>query len=286
MKKTSTTKRSILRISCFALMACAILVPTGIARAEVLMLDFGPSSSTQNPVGPASTAHGGEGIVTDMSWNKITAGNSDVSAGNLVFADGSTASGIALDTGVETASGSYAIDWSSSVVTQMSGSSGAPKYARGPVIRDYMRGGYGGPMETFDRMIAIRISGLAPGEYDVYAIATDSYMQADSNVQYGATFDLYVGADNGQATTNLQGFANGRVTNLGSKWIDGDTYWRTNVSVGAGENLVIGSERIEPWWGRRGQFNAIQIVPTPEPATMSLLGLGGVVALLRRRRKT
>ena len=34
----------------------------------------------------------------------------------------------------------------------------------------------------------------------------------------------------------------------------------------------------------RGALNSIQIVPIPEPATMAMLGIGGLAALLRRRK--
>jgi hypothetical protein len=69
----------------------------------------------------------------------------------------------------------------------------------------------------------------------------------------------------------------------------GNTYFDLGPGVGVGTNFLGGYFQIQndpnnPVNAGRVVFDHITITPTPEPATLALLGLGMVTLLLRRRR--
>jgi hypothetical protein len=66
-----------------------------------------------------------------------------------------------------------------------------------------------------------------------------------------------------------------------STWVNGQNYALVSLDVEVGEDVVL---MLDPMTEgeARGFINTLQIVP--EPATMSLLALGGLAVLRRRRR--
>lgn len=107
----------------------------------------------------------------------------------------------------------------------------------------------------------VTISGLAAGAYDVYTYAW--------------------APDSGTFITSVT--VGGAALTSGGAWpgvpTSGITHTQHVANVGAGQNLVINVATSSGF----GSLNGVQIAPVPEPATLSLLALGGI-AVLRRRR--
>lgn len=108
---------------------------------------------------------------------------------------------------------------------------------------------------------SIDITGLAVNSlWDVYVFG------ADSNEAAGSTFTI------GGTTLNNSGVPNATAT-----WTDGLNYSKfSSVDAGALGAFTITRDA--------GPINGFQLVLVPEPATLGLVGLGGLLMLVRSRR--
>ena len=137
------------------------------------------------------------------------------------------------------------------------------------------------------------IYGLEPGTYDVYVLgATTSAENRLHSISMGTASSTWDGTlgflDDGNFVANpdvrlVSAGALGSSTLTAAqcrdvdRWIPGQNYVVFPVTITSwNQYLVVTS------YGHNAAMNGIQIVPIPEPATMSLLVLGGL-ALLRRR---
>jgi len=249
------------------------------AECATLMLDFGGSTTTGSGQGAVGPGHF-EGLLTaaDDVWNPI--GTSDTSS--LVFSNGSPATGVSLDLGGETGTTTDVIGWSETrFATRNPGDGGLLDYQKNNVVRDYTRTNYSSTVA-----MGYRVTGLSPGLYYVYAAADDTYHLPGAG--NNTSFEVFLGTQTGGADTDYSGFISDVLENVDASgsYVRGDNYSRTLVKLGAGESLVIASERRGPSDGR-GQMNALQIMPIPEPAALAIWSLLGVLAAAagwRRRR--
>jgi len=117
------------------------------------------------------------------------------------------------------------------------------------------------------------ISGLAnSASYDIYLY----------NTHFGTAG--WFGTDYTIGTTTLNANDAGAPPTAtdGTGWTLGDDYVKFSVTSSA-SGVITGSWTTDAGGSTWGMLSGMQIVP--EPATMSLLGIGGLLALVRRRRK-
>jgi len=146
--------------------------------------------------------------------------------------------------------------------------------------------GFGGPSPfhsgntnlTGDRATAnnttatFTISGLAnSASYDIYLY----------NTHFGTAG--WFGTDYTIGTTTLNANDAGAPPTAtdGTGWTLGDDYVKFSVTSSA-SGVITGSWTTDAGGSTWGMLSGMQIVP--EPATMSLLGIGGLLALVRRKR--
>jgi len=131
-----------------------------------------------------------------------------------------------------------------------------------------------------DDVFTFTISGLANStSYDIYLYG--AYDSRTSIVNFATDFTI------GGVTKTAQALTSEPTTLDGTGWIENDHYVKfsvTSSSSGVITGTVSNHDDNDPnTTGDYGILSGMQIVP--EPATMSLLGIGGLLALVRRRRK-
>ncbi len=261
-----------------------------LAPDSAIQFDFGGTvggNYASGAIGPAHAANGGEAIIpeTRTTWNQVT--TSDISSG-LLFANGTPATGMGIDLGVEASGGagsttSQVIDFGfqDGLVSTSSGS--PPPHLSNHLGRNYLRAG------TNDQGIGAKVTGLEPGAYYVYVIADNpsSAVMIQGNVFVGV----------GDAAETLFDYSaiapeyleNNPASHSGtSTWLFEDNYARFVVTVGEGEAIYIVMDdaiRADTMAAQPGRFTGIQITLVPEPGSWLLLAVGGLAVLMVRRRR-
>lgn len=265
----------------------AALCFTGSLPAAVLMLDFGPTVAIDD-VGAANSLlnspyHTANVSFTQDDWNQVQ--TADIAAGGLLWADGTVATGIALNIGATTTTGKVlGLANTPSVNSALGSFTSTGVYADTSVGKDGISTGSG----TALRAVGFQLSGLATGAYDIFITARNTSLSG------ALTQNLYVGKAASAGTSfDFTGYATQSLAYANSSaatgsWSEGANYVKFSISITAGEVLNLASFGAAGT-DQRGFLNSVQIVSAiPEPSSFALFG--GAAALLfvagaRRRQR-
>ncbi len=308
------------------LVSACLALSGGFASAVSLMLDFGnpDPTATGNNINAGPDASGiyltlspGHALGTvpagHTSWNTITTSSPRT---DLVYGDGSEATGITLTLGQEASNGSGTISYSTGISSLALTGSGGGTSGRQALLHPAVDGNYGISIYGDTRAnstavgrdaffgggtsgtasvagtgtaVGLRVDGLAAGEYRVYVMArnTNSNDTGDRSMNIYATngassgtFDFSSLFHAQQANTT---YLTGDYTGQHAQFAEGENFVGIDVTIGDGESIFLAVDGANINLEARGFLNMVQIVPIPEPST-ALLGAFGFLALLRRRR--
>ena len=188
--------------------------------------------------------------------------------GGLLFADGSAATGVTIETG----EGVGAIDWSTPIDRgRNNNASGAGDIYDTALTGTWFFG-------VGNENLGVRVSGLAPGDYDVYSINREP-------VEPGRTYDVGIGvADTANLTDLAVTSLTGQATNA-TAFVDGHNFATERVTVTSTSDFI--TVIVDPTNAAFGTISGLQIVAVgvPEPSSFAvILGLG--VAVLTRRKRS
>ena len=279
-----------------ALILAAGVVVGGASPAHAAILLNG---STDSGTGTYPTAITPYAVPTDAIWNR----GGTAQFANVVNSDG-TAAGVTVVNdyvaGVS-ATNNSTLDFVNAPSTTANGgsttSADGNRFGVAPGKDFFFSGGSGGSSGTVG-LAGMRVSGLAPGTYDIYIAA--AYTGSTSANRVGGTNPsqqavwIFTGSANAidyDPTANtLGGVARTDLLENTSKstWTNGDNYALATVTItpqspslfiaSSGANTAISGTNGDV----RAFINFVQIVP--EPSSFGLL-LGGVMLVLRARRR-
>lgn len=241
----------------------------GQAYGSAILLDFGSTLYT----GTDSPGHA-DGLATGSTWNNVSG---DVASG-LVDENGAEVSGLAVDFGTGTLA---SISYTNAIKPLSVDHSAFPLWdddlGEDHIVRD-----------SGDPALAIAITGLTEGTYDFYFTG----FRGDGNLESNPTRDYDVRWTTSTTTvTDFSGLATNTLTNdnetTETDWIAGNNYITGQFTVTAsGEALYLYTDSPELVGAAPfiGVATSLSIVPIPEPASLVLLGLGGLLTLARHRR--
>ena len=238
----------------------ALLAATTSVQADTIQFDFGAPGGLETYVGNNAPA----GIASTV-WNGVFT-NQINPTGGFLFADSTPATGVTIETG----EGIGAIDWNAPIDRGRNNNASGS----GDIYDTALTGTwfFGAGNEN----IGVRVSGLAPGDYDVYSINREP-------TEPGRTYDVGIGvADTtdftGLAVTSLAGQATNATT-----FVDGHNFATERVTVTSTADFI--TVIVDPTNAAFGTISGLQIVAViPEPSSFAIiLGLG-VAGLTRRKR--
>ncbi|HEY0944177.1 MAG TPA: PEP-CTERM sorting domain-containing protein [Opitutaceae bacterium] len=262
------------------------------AHAQVLMLDFGPTSPTgaSTTNSPYHTAAGSS--FTDGTWNVV--GTADVTSG-LLFSNNTAATGVSVNLGKSTTT-TIALDSQPATSSALGSPTNTGVYSGTSVGTDGIFSG----SNTSNNSIGLQIGGLAAGTYDIYVTARNTNTGSDAT---GNSQTVYLGSSStsgnfdfgsyGSNASTLTYPTKSSATLYTASWVEGENYVKLSVTLSAGEflNLAVDGTALGSGGDTRGFLNSVQIVstgasPIPEPSTYAALAGAVVLGLvvLRRRR--
>lgn len=282
-------------------LALSLLLCAAPAHGVNLMLDFGnpaANSVVASPYLTLSPGHASGDIpLAQTSWNTIT---TSANRTDLVYADGSAATGITLDLGQETTGGNGVIDFATNIGTlTLAGTGGGVPgqqsllginsiYGDNSSSTAAGRDGFfgSGTATGTGTAIGLRIDGLAAGDYVAYVMARNANSNAAT---YPMALYSSVGASSGtfslstlSATQANPGYASTGYAGQYTSFVPGDNYQAISFTITGNQSYFLGIDGGSDSIDRRGFLNSLQIVSVPEPSSLALAALG-LLALRRRR---
>jgi hypothetical protein len=281
----------------------AALLATGMPASGVnLMLDFGnpaANSVVDAPYLTLSPGHASGWIPgTQTSWNTVT---TSADRSDLVYANGSNASGITMDLGQESTGGNGTIDFGTNITNlTLAGSGGAVPgqqslLGTGSIYGDNSsstaagRDGFfgGGTATGTGAAIGLRLDGLAAGDYVAYVMARNTNSNA---VSYPMNLYSSVGGTSTSfsfSSLTPEAQANPSYASAGylgqyNSFVEGENFQAINFTITEGQSFFLAVDGGNNAVDRRGFLNSLQIVSVPEPSS-ALLGAFGLLLLFRRR---
>lgn len=250
-----------------ALTTSALLALAPASHADSIQFDFGDLQGSYS--GTAAPAHDDGWLgAGDTTWNTLLG---DTGSG-LFYADGTAATGVSIDFG-RVSDASTAVDWADDPTGQTNGGGATTGFYGTELMNDWVfTDGRSNP-----GLLAVRVSGLAPGEYQFYGITREyTALSRDYTVGIGVDTD---------STTTLDDLTTTALTDAtgSSDWILGQNYATQTLTVNSTSDYLVYIVR-EDTTGNFGSMNGLQIALVPEPASgaMALIGLGALA--MRRRR--
>ncbi|HSI07719.1 MAG: PEP-CTERM sorting domain-containing protein [Rariglobus sp.] len=248
-----------------------------VSQAQVLMLDFGPTTTTTPANSPYGTGAGASPV-----WNQVQL--ADVAAGGLQYATGSTATGVILNLGTATTTTTLNLGTNPGTSNVLGGILNTGIYATGSVGTDAIYSGTNSVLNT----TGFQVSGLAAGNYDIYITARNT-SRDDATSGYGQVVKLGTSTTSGNFDYNA--YSSKTLTYAGATsstaWVENGNYLKMSITLTSGDflNLAVYGTGGD----LRGFLNSVQIVNTstiPEPSTYALVAGAtalGVIGLRRRR---
>ncbi|MEM9753752.1 MAG: PEP-CTERM sorting domain-containing protein [Planctomycetota bacterium] len=243
-------------------------------------MDFGSTTY----VGTDSPGHE-DGLAAGGTWNGLA---SDQASG-FVDENGAAVSGLSVDFGV---GGLTTVDYTKLTnAASYDAAGGFPHWAddlgQDHVVRtrnqDPAPDGVG---------VGIAVSGLAPGVYDFYLTAFRGDGATNGSRDYRTAWGVSdAPITDFTPTVSVPTFSevleNSDPDTVDS-WVAGDNYLTGRFTIAGNDILslhVDSPDLAGPDAGSAfiGVVNSLEIVPIPEPSALTLLGLGGLAALRRRR---
>ncbi len=275
------------RVSLMSLVMAAGLMTTPMRAASVL-LDFGPTTVSSDSLTNSPGHATGAVSSSETTWNKVT--GADIGSG-LFYGNGSSATGVSLNLGLETTIGNNILDFATTNdFKDLTGTRAAqlgPDYGNAagtnaPAAKDglFRNGTSNGSQSA---AIGLRIDGLAVGSYTIYLVGRNT----NATTAAGTVFYASVGATaNTFSFSSLTGAVlSNAFTESNDTWIAGNQYnTRTVTITEAGQSMYIAVEGYSVDY--RGFMNSVEIVPVPEPAVgMLMAGSAGALVIAGTRRR-
>lgn len=272
-----------MKLSIIAVCSACALTFTAPATAQVLMLDFGPTTASGASL-TSSPYHSVPGSSAGSTWNKIQL--SDPTTGSLFWSHNASADGVSVKLGATTAGGSTTIDLATNPTRNLA--LGNPintgVYTPPSVATDAIFSGAG---KTDHLAAGLQVGGLTEGIYDIYITARNTNTSAVQKQR------LYASASTASDTFDFSGYTNQTlsfVSTQAAEWGENVNYVKLTVFVAENQVLNIASIGLVGEGDEaRGFLNSVQIVNTsiiPEPSAFAALAGAGVLllAFVRRRR--
>lgn len=254
-----------------------LLMAAGSATANVLMIDFGPTTVTGADQSN-SPYHTVDSEYTGTSWNKVQ--TADVTSG-VLWGDGTSAAGITLNLGRSSSLNANVLTFAGAPVSAELGTgTNTGVFSNTSVGRDAI---------FYDtELVGIAIDGLGAGTYDIYIVGANTNRDTSAGATMGF-WAMNAANTNNIDTTSFLSDPDATSTNsVVSSWIEGSNYVKLTVTLSeANPYLVIFSTGVTAN-EERGFLNSIEVVSVPEPsqtgAALGVIVLGLAVIARRMRR--
>ncbi len=250
-----------------AILTLAVLITISAfavtASANAILFDFGSTAYT----GTDSPGHE-DGLATGSTWNSLAV---DTVSG-IVDEFGNAVAGVSVDLGQTTTDTGFIVNYAAA--TKVASYAGSATYSlfNSDLGTDHVvRDGSG------LRGVAIVVKGLAYGDYDFYL--TGFRGDVTQNVAHDYYVRYATGSSDVTDFTNAPQLDLPNTTLTQPDWIDGDNYVTASFIIDANNPNLYLLQNSDTFIG---VVNSLEIVPVPEPATMTL-ALGGLALMLRRR---